>query len=196
MRLVVGLIILGLALPASGQSVVMAGGGETLATAMVVTVSARADGKVGGDASGPGPLRILFGDGTRIAIAPEIWPASPVAPVSPQAAFEMIKVSPDRRTVGWLADFSVCAQSYPCPVELGLYRAGAPIRRILPDHGIFWGWGFIRAGRAVVAQSGYAHGPDDGVYDLYDAGTGRLLARYGAAGPAPAWVGDYNETNH
>jgi len=46
-----------------------------------------------------------------------------------------------------------------------------------------------------VAQSGCAHGPDDGVYDLYDARTGRLVARYGATGPAPDWVSEYNKAN-
>src|SRR5262249_30931921 len=66
-----------------------------------------------------GVLRISYGDGTAVEIQKERGRYD-----VPQEAFSQIHIAGDRRHIGWRAEYSVCAQSYPCSPEIIVYRAG------------------------------------------------------------------------
>jgi hypothetical protein len=81
----------------------------------------------------------------------------------------------DGRTLGWLANYDTCCQSYPIPQQLVIWRSGRVIRRI-DAAAMIWRWRFYNNGREV----GFADGPTHGShipysYKLYDVATGRLI---------------------
>jgi len=142
-------------------------------------------------AAGSGPLRLTFSDGTVLTIPNERGDMNDGASIVRQSVFETIRLAPDHRTIGWLADYMMCAQSYPCPLELVMFRAGAPLRKIPPSYGIFWGWMFTDHGRRVITHSGFPHGDNTGAYALFDTATGRRLATFAPPQPVPAWAKPY-----
>jgi len=182
-----------------------------LLTAMPITAAAQAPGATivkfsaltkndpnadaNDQADGSGPLRITYSDGTVITIPNEHGDMNDGTAVVPQADFSDIKLSPDHRTLGWLAEYSMCAQSYPCPLELVLYTSGKPPRKIKPIYGIFWNWMFTDNGSQIIAQSGYPHGDANGAFGMYETATGHELASYSLQTNAPDWVRAYLAQN-
>jgi hypothetical protein len=145
-----------------------------------------------GDASsGSGPLRLTYSDGTVVTIPAERGQFSDGNAVVPQTVFEQIALAPDRRTIGWLADYMMCAQSYPCPLELVIFHAGARTRKMAPKFGTIWGWMFIDGGAEVVVHSGFPHGDMTGEFTLYDVKTGTMMGSYAKTRDAPSWVAQY-----
>ena len=140
------------------------------------------------EASGTGPLHIIYSDGTDLTVADERGDFTKGNGPITQESFSDIQLAQDHRTIGWLAEYRMCAQSYPCPLELIIYRAGHVLQKISPAYGIFWSWKFLKGGREVAARSGFSHGDDTGEYELYDIGTGRKLAGYSLRGRIPGWA--------
>jgi hypothetical protein len=105
-----------------------------------------------------------------------------------QEGFSDIQLAQDHQTIGWLAEYMMCAQSYPCPLQLVIYRAGHVFQKISPAYGIFWSWKFLKGGGQLATRSGFPHGDDTGKYELYDTGTGRKLAEYSSKGRIPGWA--------
>lgn len=138
--------------------------------------------------AGSGPLRIIYSDGTNVVVANEKGDFTGCdGQVVAQADFDEIHLAKDRQTIGWRANYMVCAQSYPCPAQLVIYRSGR-VQKIAPSYGIIWGWKFLKGGEKVAMQSGFPHGDDTGEYALYETGTGRKLAEYSLKENSPGWV--------
>jgi uncharacterized protein YecT (DUF1311 family) len=99
-------------------------------------------------------------------------------------------VAEDRRTVGWLADYWGCSQSYPCPTALVIYRDGHIITKIVASGGVIWDWKFFDNGKQAGFSEGVTHGtliPED--YRLYDVSTGGLIQKIKTANKhSPEWV--------
>lgn len=95
----------------------------------------------------------------------------------------------DGQTVGWLADYDSCCQSYPISRQLVLWHSGKIVARIDAD-AMIWNWRFVDGGKRV----GFADGPTHGSsvpysYKLYDARSGRLLAEInGQRRDLPTWA--------
>jgi hypothetical protein len=105
-----------------------------------------------------------------------------------QSGFENIQIAGDRRTIGWLATYMICAQSYPCAAELVIYRSGHVTQRIAPDTGIVWNWIFWQRGAQVAVHSGFPHGDRGGIYSLYDVESGHVLGSYAGGPNGPPWA--------
>ena len=116
--------------------------------------------------------------------------ASLMAPKLPdQRTLSDPAVAGDGRTVGWLADYDSCCQSYPVSRQLVLWRSRRVVARIDAD-AMIWTWRFFDGGRRV----GFADGPTHGSsvpysYKLYDSRRGRLLAEInGQRQDLPPWA--------
>ena len=115
-----------------------------------------------------GPLHISFSDGTGIEVPLEKGRFGDLR----QEAFEHVQMAEDGRHLGWLADYMICAQSYPCSAELVIYRPGQKLIYIPPQYGIVWNWRFLEGGKQVMVRSGFPHGDDTGISKIYDTDTG------------------------
>jgi hypothetical protein len=69
-------------------------------------------------------LNIEFADGHADVVLPEFGRQSDGEQTVRQSEFVSIQLADDHRTIGWLSTYMICAQSYPCPIELAIYRAG------------------------------------------------------------------------
>jgi hypothetical protein len=128
---------------------------------------------------GAGPLHIIYSDGTDVVVPNEKGSMSDGYEIHAQEDFEEIHLAKDGKTIGWLADYMMCAQSYPCSMELVIYRAGHILQKIGPDGGgIVLGWKFLKGGKEVATLTGFPHGDEMEIYDIYDTETGRNLANY------------------
>lgn len=142
------------------------------------------------DIAADGALRIHYSEGTSLVIPKERGRFAVGDDILMQETFSDIHVADDRQHIGWLADYMICAQSYPCSASLVIYRSGHRPMYISPLHGIFWGWKFLKGGKQVVVQVGFPHGDATGAYALYDTETGRELATFSPTEnkEAPDWV--------
>ncbi len=146
---------------------------------------------------GQGTLHIIYSDGTEAEIPKERGRFAVGDQTLTQEHFLDIQVADDRRHIGWLADYMICAQSYPCTAELVIYHSGHKPKYIPPPYGIMWRWKFLEGGKQIVVQGGFPHGDDMGAYALYDAETGRQLAKFSSKeeGSPPNWVQQLRRLN-
>ena len=110
----------------------------------------------------------------------------------PQSAFEQARISADGATVGWLALYPGCCQSYPLPLALVLYRDGRELRAMTGAGMPIWHWRFVHGGRDVAFVQRPSHGAAPDHYELRDVATGRLRAQFDQPGdahaPLPRWA--------
>lgn len=130
---------------------------------------------------GAGQLHILLTSGT------EVLPQK----IQGQAAFSHPAISPDRRTVGWLAMYSDATKTYPnaeLPGALVLYRAGH-VLHTFPTEQVFWDWQFRNGGTEVAYSTGPTHG-GAAEFALRDIDSGRIIAHSLAKQDLepPAWA--------
>ena len=139
------------------------------------------------DVQRDGRLRLTT---TRGAIrwAPRDTHATP----EPQSAFAQAQGSADGRTVGWLALYPGCCQSYPLPLALVLYRDGRQVRALTGAGMPIWHWHFVDGGREVAFVQRPSHGAAPDHYELRDVASGRLRAQLdladGDRAPLPHWA--------
>ena len=119
-------------------------------------------------------------------------PLDAAARPEPQSAFAQPQVSADGRTVGWLALYPGCCQSYPLPLALVLYRDGKMLRSLTGAGMPTWHWRFVAGGREVAFMQRPSHGAAPGHYELREVASGRLRAQFdrgdGDRAPLPAWA--------
>jgi hypothetical protein len=137
-----------------------------------------------------GPLRLTYSDGTVEEIPKERGRFDRGEGPLIQTAFTAVQISPDSQRAGWLAEYMMCAQSYPCAMELVIFRRGDELRHISGGTGIPWRWAFLHSGKDDIAlHSGFPHGDDKGYYTLWDSESGTERGRYFPGNEAaPAWV--------
>jgi hypothetical protein len=95
---------------------------------------------------------------------------------SEQVGAEMPAVSADRQSVGWIALYNVCAQSYPCPIKLIVLRNGH-VHKFVGAQPIYR-WCFLEGGKRVAFESEFPHGGYGVSYHLFDVATERELGFY------------------
>jgi hypothetical protein len=112
-----------------------------------------------------------------------------------QVGFEIARISPDGRAVGWLALYPNCCTSYPIPLKLVIYASGK--LRTFTGSGLpVWRWCFQAGGKQVAFEQETVHGGIGVHYELRDVSTGRLVAWYdpepnsGSIGHPPKWVAE------
>ena len=119
-------------------------------------------------------------------------PSDRTAEPEPQSAFEQARIAPDGRTVGWLALYPGCCQSYPLPLALVLYRDGRELRSLMGARMPIWHWRFVHGGRDVAFVQRPSHGAAPDHYELRDVASGRLRAQFDqdedAHTPLPSWA--------
>ncbi len=136
-----------------------------------------------------GVLHIIYNDGVEVKVPKERGRFAIGEQILTQETFSDIQVADDHQYIGWIADYMICQQSYPCPAELVIYRAGRELMYISPLYGIIRGWKFLEAGKQIVVQSGFPHGDETGAYALYDTESGRQLAEFSSeVKKTPNWV--------
>ncbi len=159
-----GLIVVLLALPAPR----LGGAGEQ--RTIVDTVSAD---------PASGSVHIRYRDRTTIT-----------APTGrKQKSLSLPALADDRQTVGWLANYDSCCQSYPIPRQLVIWQAGRIVRRI-DAAAMIWRWRFYHQGKEVGFSDGPTHGTDlPYSYKLYAVATGKLIGDIdGHATNLPQWA--------
>jgi hypothetical protein len=143
-----------------------------------------------------GALHIIYSDGTEVGIPKERGRFTQGEHTLTQETFSDIQLADDRRHIGWLADYMICAQSYPCSAELVIFRSGDELKHIPPPYGVMWRWKFLAGGKQIAVESGFPHGDDRGACALYDTETGGVLATFSSTGKkAPEWVQQLRSSN-
>lgn len=139
------------------------------------------------DVQADGRLRLVTTHG-QVRWAPSDRNAAP----EPQSAFDAPRVSRDGNTVGWLALYPGCCQSYPLPLALVLYRDGRELRSMTGAGMPIWHWRFVHGGREVAFVQRPSHGAAPDHYELRDVASGRLRAQFDqdedARTPLPQWA--------
>lgn len=138
----------------------------------------------------------LHEHGTRLRLTTTrgatAWaPLDRTAEPEAQAAFDEPRIAPDGRTVGWLAEYPGCCQSYPIPLALVLFRDGRVLRAFTGAGMPVWHWRFVDDGRTVAFVQRPTHGAAPDHYELREVATGRLLAECDHdddAAPLPDWA--------
>lgn len=133
-----------------------------------------------------GNLRVIFNNKEELTVIKEKGRYD-----VEQEGFENIQIAKNKRYVGWLATYRICAQSYACTAELVLFTNKNYQVHITPDGGIIWSWVFIHDGDQVAIHSGFPHGDAEGKYELYDVVSGKRSAFFNSdKTSAPPWVQD------
>ena len=123
-----------------------------------------------------GRLHILTPDGHDHMIKPRKWQAG--------GGFEEIKVTPDGRTVGWLADQMLTpleggtSYSYPVALELDIWRDGHVIQRFSAPALTIQNWIFLKDGSQIAFHIAPPHGQEFYDCTLFDVNTGKKLAHW------------------
>ena len=111
-----------------------------------------------------------------------------------QVSFGAPAISPDRRTVGWLAMFShpspMAGDYVPEPIALALVLfRGRRVAHTFRAEQTFWDWQFQDGGKRVAYSTGPTHG---GAAEcvLRDVESGKVVASWLVrdAGEPPAWA--------
>jgi hypothetical protein len=92
------------------------------------------------------------------------------------------KISPDKRTAGWLVSYENCCTSYPIPLTVVLFRSGKVVQRIAPGQMVY-DWHFWK-NDSVAVSDGPTHNPSGPKVRLYDIPSGKLLKE---------WSGEYGD---
>jgi len=143
-----------------------------------------------------GLLHIVYSDETDVEIPKERGRFAVGEHTLTQDTFSDIQLADDRQHIGWLADYMIYQQNYPCTAELVIYQSGHKLKYIPPPYGIMWRWKFLEGGKQVVVLGGFPHGDDTGAYALYDTGTGRQLAKFSPRKKkVPKWVQQLGASN-
>ena len=163
-----------------------------VAMASVVSPCLAADRYVRAFVGEAGTLRILTSSGREI-----------VPPKEPeQVSVDKIAISPDGRSVGWVALFPNCCTSYPIPLKLVVYSAGKA--RTFTGAGLpVWQWRFTAGGSQVIFEQETVHGGLGRHYEVRDIASGRRIAQWEpTVGPdnqplknqkPPRWVSEFQE---
>jgi hypothetical protein len=124
-------------------------------------------------------VHIRYRDGTTVAAPREDKAKSLTEPA----------LAADGRTVGWLANFDNCCQSYPVPLRLEIWRSSRVIGRIDAD-AMIWKWRFFGDGGRVGFSDGATHGAEMPYsYKLFDVLTGSLVEQVDGRDPnLPEWA--------
>ena len=95
-----------------------------------------------------------------------------------QVAFAQPHLSPDHKSVGWLAVHPNDGTTYPIPMELVVLSNGRA--HVFADDGLAtWAWAFSPDGKRVVFEQGPVHG-EHRSFEQRDIRTGRRLNSFAA----------------
>jgi hypothetical protein len=130
--------------------------------------------------------------GGQLRIVPDSGKAILLRKSKGQSSFGDPAISPDRRTVGWLAMYPDPTVTYyrgaEIPGALVLFRNGR-VLHTFPTVQIFWDWQFRDGGGRVAYSTGPTHG---GAAEcvLRDVDSGQIVARWTVDqnGQPPAWA--------
>jgi hypothetical protein len=92
-----------------------------------------------------------------------------------QVGASMLKITVEKKTAGWTAEYANCCTSYPIPMTLVIYHDGR-IRHRLHDGMMIYDWKFWAHGRQIAFCTGTTHGRSTGHCELHDVESGRTLA--------------------
>ena len=95
-----------------------------------------------------------------------------------QEGFSQVKISSDKKLIGWTAEVTSYSNSYPLPRSLVIYQNGKVVRKI-DDESIIPRWSFVNNNTAVAISSETAHFSTGIRYELYSISTGKLLQTFG-----------------
>jgi hypothetical protein len=131
-----------------------------------------------------GKAQIILNDGRKIVVRPE----------SDQLGIEEIKVSSDRKAVGWLVNSKnpTPYQYDPLSWELVIWRPGN-VKRKLNAEQVFWSWSFDNGSTQVAFHTGPMHGEQSSHCELHEVASGRLLKKWDGdleshSSKRPAWT--------
>ena len=108
------------------------------------------------------------------------------------AGSDQLKISDNRLSVGWVAQYNGCCQSYPLPMVLIIARNGRVLKRIQPIRPVF-DWRFEQGDRLVALYTDTPHFTPMPECELYDMQTGKRIATWkpGDTPKPPAWAAPF-----
>ena len=125
---------------------------------------------------GKGSVHIVTEDGREQTINPEKWQEG--------GGFTDISVTPDGRTVGWVANQMLTPleggtnYEYAVGVSIDVWRDGQVIQRLSPDAFVIREWIFLKNGEEVAVHTAPTHGTDFFGCTQFDVRTGKNLAHW------------------
>jgi hypothetical protein len=107
-----------------------------------------------------------------------------------QVGAEQLRLSEDKQTAGWAADYPNCCTSYPIPLLLVIYRDGKIIQRLNRGGLMIYDWRFWDRGKQVAFCTGTVHFNPAGHCELHDVRSGKLLATIDGdlSSESPMWA--------
>jgi hypothetical protein len=115
-----------------------------------------------------------------------------------QVAFARPRISPDGRSVGWLALYPNCCTSYPIPLKLVVLDESKHLHTFEGIKLAIFNWCFLPGSNAVAYSQTVVHGSNFQHFERRAIVDGRLLGAYefpheeaenmSARNRAPAWV--------
>jgi hypothetical protein len=117
---------------------------------------------------------------------------------SDQVGFEQPRISPDGRSVGWLALYRNCCTSYPIALKLVILDEARRLRTFEGIELAIFKWCFLPRSRSVAYMQTVLHGSDFEHFEARSISSGELMAQYefpadelknaAARRNAPSWV--------
>jgi hypothetical protein len=95
-----------------------------------------------------------------------------------QVGAAQVKVSPNLRSVGWLALYPFCCTSYPLPLKLFVQNGGRLLTINSSSGSPIWFWMFQNKGTRIAVREETPHGSKGTYYVLWDVRTGRRVTDY------------------
>jgi hypothetical protein len=88
--------------------------------------------------------------------------------------FSQVQLADDQKTLGWTVQVENCCTSYSIPLTVVVFRSGRVLHSF--EERVVWNWMFLRDSKQLAIVWGATHGPEVGVYKLYDIATGKLVS--------------------
>lgn len=139
---------------------------------------------------------VLSDDGTSLHFETTDGKSIAVDPLRDQVGFNQVRLSEDRKRLGWVALFPNCCTSYPVPLKLAVSSENGSVV-VFPASQAIFKWHFAKGSKAVVYRQEALHGPAVATYSMGSLKDGKILKTFvdapaeapGAnpAGP-PSWV--------
>ena len=120
---------------------------------------------------------VLSDDGTSLHFETTDGRTVTVDPLRDQVGFTQVRLSGDRKRLGWVAQFPNCCTSYPVPLQLAVSSENGSVV-VFPASQAIFKWNFAKGSKAVVYRQEALHGSAVATYSLGRLKDGKILKTF------------------